>query len=388
MKLRESTAHGALRKELRAYFDGLLTPEERVLVNEQAVGGDRFRTIVKQMGDDGWLGLGWPTEYGGQGRSIEDQYVFFDELQRAGIPFPFVTINTVGPTLMARGTEEQKRRFLPGILAGDIVFSIGYTEPDAGTDLAALKTRAVRRDGGWVVNGNKVFTTGANTADYVWLACRTNPEAVRHRGISILMVPTSDPGFSWTPIPLMAGNVTTATYYHDVHVPSGNLVGEVDGGWSLITTQLNHERIGLAAVGGRMIALWEQVVDWARDNGVIDQEWVQRDLALAQAKLEAMHLINWKMACAVADDELTAAQASAAKVFGTETHLEVQRILISVLGAAGRVRRGSPGAAISGEVEHILRQGIVNTFGGGVNEVMRDIVATDGLQLPRMRRTA
>ena len=157
------------------------------------------------MGADGWLGIGWPKEYGGQGRPATDQFIFFDEVQRAGAPFPFVTLNTVGPTIMRFGSDEQKAFFLPGILAGEINFAIGYTEPEAGTDLASLRTRAVRDGDEWVINGNKVFTSGANQADYVWLACRTDPDAPKHKGISIILVPTASPGFKCTPIVTVGG---------------------------------------------------------------------------------------------------------------------------------------------------------------------------------------
>ena len=225
MDLTESPEQQELRRELRAYFSTLLPEDERRAAGEQGVGGPRFREIVKMLGKDGWLGIGWPVEFGGQGRSIEDQFVFFDEVQRAGLPFPFVTVNTVGPTLQKYGTEEQKARFLPGILSGDIVFAIGYTEPDAGTDLASLKTRAVREGDEWVVDGNKIFTSGANTADYVWLACRTDPEAPKHKGISILIVPTDDPGFSWSPIPTVGGLMVTSTYYTGIRVGPEALVG-------------------------------------------------------------------------------------------------------------------------------------------------------------------
>jgi alkylation response protein AidB-like acyl-CoA dehydrogenase len=387
VRFTETADQQELRCELRAYFAGLLTDDERRAAHEQGVGGEHFREIVSRLGADGWLGIGWPTEYGGQGRSVADQFVFFDEVQRAGLPFPFVTVNTVGPTLMAYGTEDQKRRYLPGILSGDIVFAIGYTEPGAGTDLASLTTRAVAEpDGTWVVDGSKVFTSGANTADYVWLACRTDADAPVHKGISILIASTSDPGFSWTPIPTVGGMSVTATYYGGVRVPSADLVGPVHGGWKLITAQLNHERIGLAALGGRAISLSEQTVELCRENGSLDVPWVRTELARTHARLEAMRLLNWKMTAAVAADELTAADASATKVYGTETHLDTYRTLVQVLGPAGRLRAGSAGAALHGELEQVSRQSVVNTFGGGVNEVLRDIVATAGLGLPRAAR--
>ena len=386
MDLTESPEQQELRRELRAYFSTLLPEDERRAAGEQGVGGPRFREIVKMLGKDGWLGIGWPVEFGGQGRSIEDQFVFFDEVQRAGLPFPFVTVNTVGPTLQKYGTEEQKARFLPGILSGDIVFAIGYTEPDAGTDLASLKTRAVREGDEWVVDGNKIFTSGANTADYVWLACRTDPEAPKHKGISILIVPTDDPGFSWSPIPTVGGLMVTSTYYTGIRVGPEALVGEANGGWRLITAQLNHERIGLAALGGRTEGLWNQVLEWAKESGAIEIPWVQQDFARTHAKLVAMRLMNWKMTAAVAADTLSGADAGATKVFGTETHVDVYRTLLGILGAAGRIRPDNPGAILAGQIEQISRQGVVNTFGGGVNEVLRDMVASIGLGTARMGR--
>ena len=386
MELRESASQLELRRELRAYFAGLLPEEKRRAAGEQGVGGEYFREVVSLLGADGWLGIGWPTEYGGQGRSIEEQFVFFDEVQRAGLPFPFVTVNTVGPTLMKYGTEEQKARFLPGILSGDIVFAIGYTEPEAGTDLASLKTRAVRDGDEWVIDGNKIFTSGANTADYVWLACRTDPDAPKHRGISIMVVPTDDAGFSWSPIPTVGGLTVTSTYYSGIRVADENVIGDVNGGWQLIAAQLNHERIGLAAIGGRTYGLWHQVLDWAKENGAIEIPWVQQEFARTHAKLEAMRLLNWKMTAAVAADTLSGADAGATKAYGTETHIDVYRTLLGILGAAGRIRPESPGALLAGQIEQISRQGMVNTFGGGVNEVLRDMVATMGLGLVREKR--
>ncbi|TCN49429.1 hypothetical protein EV641_11529 [Rhodococcus sp. SMB37] len=387
MELRESPAQLELRRELRAYFAGLLPEEKRRKAGEQGVGGEYFREVVSLLGRDGWLGIGWPEEYGGQGRSIEEQFVFFDEVQRAGLPFPFVTVNTVGPTLMKYGTDEQKKRFLPGILAGDIVFAIGYTEPEAGTDLASLETRAVSDGDEWVIDGNKIFTSGANTADYVWLACRTDPEAPKHKGISILVVPTDDPGFSWSPINTVGGLQTTSTYYSSVRVPQRDVIGDINGGWQLIAAQLNHERIGLAAIGGRTYGLWHQTLDWAKDNGAIEIPWVQQEFARTHAKLEAMRLLNWKMTAAVAADTLSGADAGATKVYGTETHIDVYRTLLAILGAAGRIRPESPGALLAGQIEQISRQGMVNTFGGGVNEVLRDMVGTMGLGLVREKRS-
>jgi alkylation response protein AidB-like acyl-CoA dehydrogenase len=394
MHLEETPEQQALRKELREYFSELLTEEVRGQLGGAGEGGPMFRTVVKRMGADGWLGIGWPKEYGGQGRPATDQFIFFDEVQRAGAPFPFVTLNTVGPTIMTFGDEEHKQFFLPAILAGEVHFAIGYTEPEAGTDLASLRTRAARDGDEYVIDGSKVFTSGANDADYIWLACRTNPEAPKHKGISIIAVPTSSPGFSWTPIRTVGRTTTCATYYDNLRVPVSARIGPENEGWRMITNQLNHERVGLAAMGGPAHRLWDEVVSWARSTPsgdgsaqrVIDLPWVQTDLARSHARLAAMRLLNWRMACEVEAGRVGAADSSAVKVYGTECVIEVFRSLSSVLGAIGYLRPGSPGSVLGGQIELHARSAQINTFGGGVNDVQREIVATAGLGMARRKR--
>src|SRR4051812_30019670 len=386
MRFQESPEERSLRSELRAYFATLMAEEDPSGLGAPGENERAFRRVVRRLGADGWLGIGWPKQYGGQARSAREQFIMFDEVQRAGVPFPFVTINTVGPTIMRFGTDEQKRRYLPGILAGEINVAIGYTEPSAGTDLASLRTTA-RLDGdSWVVNGSKVFTSGANQADFVWLACRTDPDLPKHQGLSMLMVPTDASGFRCTPIVTVGDIVTTATYYDDVRVPADNLVGERGGGWKMITTQLNHERVGLAALGGPAWRLWGEVRNWARDNDLADVPWVRADLADCYARLEAMKLLNAQMVESIAEERLQPAEASSAKFYGTETHVYVCRKLLGILGAGGWLRAGSPGAALRGQVERMGRSAQINTFGGGVNEIQREIVAATGLGMARRAR--
>ncbi len=376
----------SLQHELRTYFAAMLTPEVRRELGGEGDNPSLWRELVRTMGSDGWLGLGWPKEYGGGGAGPFEQLILFTEVQRAGAPFPFVTVNTVGPTLIAFGTEEQKQRYLPGILKGEEVWAIGYTEPDAGTDLASLRTRAVRDGDEWVINGNKVYTSGAGHSDHIWLAVRTDPDAPKHKGISIIVCPTDAAGFSWTPLHTVGGNTTSTTFYDDVRVPLDSVIGEVNGGWRLLTSQLNHERVGLAAYSGRTESLWEAVRDWCVQEGIADQPWVQADLARSFAQVEAMRLLNWQLTSAVASDSVSVADASAAKVFGTETHAAVCRTLFGLLGSAGARRAGSPGSVLDGRIETLSRGAIVNTFGGGVNEVLRDLICTTGLGMPRGSR--
>jgi alkylation response protein AidB-like acyl-CoA dehydrogenase len=388
-----------LRQELREYFAGLMTPEirESLTAADGDYGdGEAYRQVVRQLGRDGWLALSWPAEYGGRGGSMLDQLIFTDEAAVAGVPVPFLTINTVGPTIMRYGTAEQKERYLPRIAAGEIHFSIGYSEPEAGTDLAALRTRAVRvkgegeAGGGYVINGQKMWTSLIAYADYVWLACRTDPEAPRHKGLSILMVPTDAAGFSWTPVHTVAGVATSATYYADVRVPASALVGEENQGWALITNQLNHERVALTSAAPirsamRAVCDWASATKLASGQRVIDQEWVQLNLARVYAKAEFLKLENWRIAAQAAHG-LGPAAASATKVFGTELATEAYRLLMEVLGANAHVREGSPGAVLAGRIERMHRSALILTFGGGTNEVQRDIIAAAGLGLPVARR--
>jgi alkylation response protein AidB-like acyl-CoA dehydrogenase len=396
MRISYTPEQEELRRELRSYFTTLMTPERREALSstQGEVGtGSAYRDTVAQMGKDGWLTLNWPKEYGGQDRSPMDSLIFTDEAAIAGVPVPFLTINSVAPTIMAFGTEEQKKFFLPKIAAGELHFSIGYSEPGAGTDLAALRTTAVRDGDDYVVNGQKMWTSLIAYADWVWLAVRTNPEAKKHRGISMLVVPTSAEGFSWTPVHTMAGVDTSATYYSDVRVPVTNLVGEENGGWKLVTNQLNHERVALVSPQPIFLALRE-VREWAqntKDSGgvrLIDSEWVQLNLARVHAKAEVLKLINWELASSAGkatSEALSPADASAAKVFGTELATEAYRLLMEVLGTAATVRQDSPGAMLRGRVERMHRACLILTFGGGTNEVQRDIIGMVALGLPRNR---
>ena len=393
MRVAYSDEQIALRDELRAYFAKVLTPELRAELGPRAGEqmGPAYRRVVRRMGEDGWLGLGWPKEYGGQGRSFIEHQLFIDECRRADMPFPFVTLNTVGPTLIQYGTEEQKQRFLRPILGGEVHFAIGYTEPGAGTDLASLRTRAIKDGGDYVINGQKIFTTGAHDSDYIWLAARTDTEAPKHKGLTIFIVPTSLDGVKMTPIETIDYGRTNAVYFEDVRVPADAIVGGENEGWRLITTQLNHERVALAC-SGKAEQLLDDVLAWATettasDGGrIIDRPWVQMTLARTRARLEALKLLNWRLAWELTKGILNAADASVVKVYGTELFVEVYRSLMEVLGEAGEIRHGSPGAALNGRVEIMYRWAYVVTFGGGVNEVQRDIIATAGLGMPRSGR--
>lgn len=382
----------ALKQEIRAYFTSVATSEYRALIhdygNPQRLAS--YKGLIRTMGRDGWLAVGWPKEYGGKGYTPLEQLIFFEEAFLAGVLLPFVTINTVAPALMEHGSDAHRRKFLPGIAAGEIHFAIGYTEPSAGTDLASLKTTALQTGDGFVVNGQKIFTSDIDAADYVWLACRTDPTQAKHKGISVLIVDAKAKGVSFTPIHTV-GHQTFASYYSDVHVPADMLVGTLHGGWTLVTAQLNHERIGLGAFGIKSRGCFFRTLAWAREpdeagQRPIDRPWVAAALAECYQKLEAMRLLNYRMAADVTQGRIDVGLASAAKVFGTETPIAVFRKLLEVVGSGGLYRRGSPGAVLAAKLEEEYRLALINTFGGGVNELLRDIASQFGLGMPRATR--
>ena len=380
-----------LRRELREYYERLLTPEVREALHAEKGCGPVHRQIVRQMGKDGWLGIGWPREVGGQGRSQVEQFIFFDESMRSGAPVPMLTINTVGPTLTTHASAELKDFFLPRILAGEIGFCIGYSEPNAGTDLAALTTRAERDGDDYVINGQKIWTSLASDADYVWLAARTDPKAAKHAGISMFVVDMKTPGITVQPMELLSMHDINIVQYENVRVPARNLVGGENRGWKLITSQLNHERVTLCSAG-ILEQSFEEVRRWASETKlgggrrVIDQEWVRVNLARVWSGLQFIRLLNWKVAWQGTQGRLDVADASSLKVFGTEWYMQSFRLLLEVLGPQGYLQRGSPEALLMGRLETNYRSLLILTFGGGTNEIQRDLIGLFGLRLPRVPR--
>ncbi|HEU4361637.1 MAG TPA: acyl-CoA dehydrogenase FadE29 [Mycobacterium sp.] len=376
-----------LQAEVRQYFSNLISPDE---AREMAADrhGKAYRAVIRRMGRDGKLGVGWPKEFGGLGFGPIEQQIFVNEAHRADVPLPAVTLQTVGPTLQVYGSEAQKKKFLPAILAGEVHFAIGYTEPEAGTDLASLRTTAVRHGDEYIINGQKVFTTGAHDAEYIWLACRTDPDAAKHKGISILIVDTKDPGYSWTPMILSDGaHHTNATYYNDVRVPVDMLVGKENDGWRLITTQLNNERVMLGPAG-RFAGIYDRVHAWAAKPGgdgviPIDRDDVKRALAEIYATWRINELLNWQVSAA--GETIDVADAAATKVFGTERVQKIGRLAEEIVG-----KYGDPSESATAELLRWLdsqtKRNLVITFGGGVNEVMREMIAASGLKVPRVPR--
>lgn len=366
-----------------------MTPERRAAVAGLMEGGAAMTECRRALGQAGLLGVAWPQEYGGHGLTAFEQYIFGEEARRVNAPLPMITLNTVGPTLIQFGTDEQKTKFLPAILRGEVDFAIGYSEPGAGSDLASLRTTAVRDGDEFVINGSKMFTSGAEFADYIWLAARTDPNVKKHKGITLFIVPTDAPGFSWKPLNTMPGVQTYYTFYDDVRVPASSIVLGENEGWKLVTNQLNLERAALGNLGA-LEPLFQKTLNWAKstrlDDGlVIDQPWVQQALARVEAQVSAYRLMNLRVNTTMSGSgALGMGEASAAKVFGTELTQQVARELLDVVGQAG-VRKDES-APLKGELESAYRLAVINTFGGGANELQRDIIAMAGLGMPRAPR--
>ena len=390
MELDFTPEQKSFRSELRTYFAKMMTEKlQKELSGDGEGGGPEFRKAMMQMGQDGLLGVGWPKEHGGQGRTPMEQFIFADEIQTAGFPLPFLTLNTVGPTLRHYGSEAQKHEFLPKVLAGELFFAIGYSEPGAGTDLASLQTTAVRDGDEWVINGQKMWTSLAGFSDYIWLAARTDPTKSKHRGLSMFLVPTTAAGYSRQTIRTVGGVTTNATFYDNVRVSADALIGGENNGWALITGQLNHERISLMSIGPirrnlREITQWakDTVIDGAR---VIDKPWVRENLARVYSKVQILRLMNWKQAWAAHSGQPNPADASAMKVFGSELNMEAYRLLMEITNARAGLGADSPGAVMQGRIESAYRNGLILTFGGGTNEVQRDIIAMAGMGLPHYK---
>lgn len=395
MKIEFTPEQEALRKELRAYFDELMTPDlkaELALTIGEG-GGPLFWQAMDKLGRDGWIGVGWPKAMGGRGLTEMEQFIFVEEVMRAGFPFPFLTTESVGPILAEHASPRLKELLVPKILGGKIIIGIGYSEPGAGTDLLSLKTTAKKEGNEWVINGNKMWTSLAHHADWIWLAARTNfdPEVKKHSRISIFLVPTNSPGYSCTPVHTLGDVRTNATYYENVRVPEDHLVGELDMGMMLIFSQLNRERLSLVNVGA-FSQLFNDVAAWAKDTDmgggkkVIDQPWVQINLAKARTGLEALKLICYRQASEMTKGGLSMEDASAAKVYGTEFFVELYRMLGEVLGISSVLHRTSKGAILNGRLEALYRTASIITFGGGTNELQRDLIARGGLAMPRAKR--
>lgn len=352
---------------------------------------DFTRQMTQALADKGWLTLAWPEEYGGQARPIMEQVIYNEEMSYKNVPGTELgtgAIAWVGPVLMLAGTEDQKAEHLPPIARGERLWCTLYSEPGSGSDLASLQTQATRDGDDYVINGQKIWTSSAHVADWGWLAARTNPDAPKHRGISIFMLDMKSPGVSVRPIENMAGGRDfNEVYFDDVRVPSGNLVGQEDRGWYTLAVALDFERSGVGYSAGARRTL-EALVEYARQterNGepLSKNPSVRRKLAQRFTETEIARWLAYKVAWMQSQDMIPNAEASMSKMYGTELTQRVARTGMEILGMAGQISQGSKWAPLEGHIQQLYLSSVSSTIAAGTSEIQRNIVAQRGLGLPR-----
>jgi alkylation response protein AidB-like acyl-CoA dehydrogenase len=378
-------SHLAFRDEVRALIRQWRTPE---LLEEYArsygADGPLLRRFRNALAEGGFLERCFPLTGSRAGDALA-QFLFVEEMEYWGMPYGNLTYTSIGPTLARFGSEDQQRRYLPGIRSGELSFALGYSEPNAGSDLASLRTKAVRLGDEWVIDGQKIWTSLADVATHIWLAARTDPDAPKHQGISLFIIPRTAPGVSIRPLHAMYGGHTNETFYDGVRVPHADLVGAPNQGWSIIMHALNHERVALAATGG-LARLFDELVSWlARERP--ERLWdplVRRRLAELDLELQEHRALALRNAWIIAEGGLPIAEASMAKVSGTELRARLANTALDLLGRVGALSRENGALApAEGRLEWAYRIAPIFRFGGGTNEIMRDIIAGAGLHLPR-----
>jgi 3-oxocholest-4-en-26-oyl-CoA dehydrogenase alpha subunit len=336
----------------------------------------------------GWLRMSWPEELGGQGQSPWYQFLLALELGYHDVEYGRGgTASMIGPAIMRFGTEQQKAELVPKIWSGEITCALGYSEPDAGSDLASLRTRAVRDGDRYVINGSKIWSSNAHRTTHVWLACRTDPEARKHRGISILMVPLDTPGITIRPIWVMSGHRTNEVFYDDVRVPAASLVGEENQGWYIMANALDHERVTIGVNNYIDLArTFEESIAYLREQrpDLLQDPLARLRLAELKVDLHALRALLYACSDRIARGEAPTKEASMGKVWATELRYRMSSTLMDLLGRAGVQEKGSAEpAAVGGRIEQMFRHSAQARFTGGANELQKTIIAERGLGLPR-----
>ncbi|WP_027331667.1 acyl-CoA dehydrogenase family protein [Mycolicibacterium tusciae] len=373
--------------EVRQFLDENVTAALRAEMAEHGLEhqGGELTAFRRKIGEKGWFGLNWPKEYGGLGLTAMHQHLLMSEFEYVGVPGPDLTVTSVAPMIMRHGTEQNKKEFLPGVARGEIVFALGYSEPNAGTDLASLRTRAVREGSGddaeWVINGSKIWNSGAQRSTHEWLCVRTDPDAPRHRGISVIVVPIDSPGIEIHPLYAWSGYRTNETFFRDVRVPVTNLIGELDMGWTYITGALDLERGALINVGDLRRALDELTVLAPHPDPAF-----ARRLAQAEADVEVARLMGLEAASMLDSGRIPSVEVSVEKIFTSELRQRIADLALDLLGPDGLRAHRSAGAPLAGFFERLYRVSPLMRFGGGTNEVLRDVIAQRGHKMPSYGR--
>ncbi len=393
MDFRLNAEQQAWRDEVREFLRENVTQELR----DEGKGGELSLSVNqgpatmgfrRKVVEKGWFGLNWPKEYGGLEKTAMEQLIMMEEFDRAGAPNLSLTLTSLGPTIIRFGTDENKREWLPKIIQGDVELALGYSEPDSGTDLASLQTRAVLDGDEWVINGQKIWNSGGHISTHEWLAVRTDPDAPKHKGISVIIVPIDSPGIEVHPLWTWGDVRTNQTFFTDVRVPKENLIGEMNRGWYYIAAALDFERVAIGSFHGSLLKAYEAMVQYAKSTIVdgallANRPGVRRKLAELARDLELAQLFGYRTAAMIDAGLVPNREASQQKIFTTELQTKFANLGTQILEMSGQLDRYDPNAPFYGVMEHLYRKAPFLRFGGGTNEVQRNIVAQRGLGLPR-----
>ena len=384
-----SAEERAFEAEVEAFLQANVSPEVMDRHPEQlsqTVDSPAKRAFIRKLADRGWLGMSWPKEYGGQEKSGIYDFILTEALSRYGAPQPGKGVGIVGKTLIRHGSEAMKQAFLPRIIAGEIEFAIGYSEPGAGSDAANMQLRADRVEGGYRLNGQKSWTTSAHFADYYWLGARTDKSS-KHGGITLFMLPMNAEGLSIRPVHTIGDERTNEVFFDDVFAPDESVVGKVNAGWTYICEALDLERFAMMPVGPlemKAKALVEHVQGASRDGAPLahDPE-VRRRIAAVATDLEVSRMLQRRVISEALGDRVPTVESSQYKLFMNESGQRLADAALDILGPEGTIRAGEDEAPIGGRFERSYRYTVVDTIGGGASEIQKNIIAARGLGLPR-----
>ena len=367
--------------DLRSYLDEMdVSGVVAEMENDELEIGPEGHLFMQRLGKDGWLGVAWPERYGGRGLSALEQWLFVEEMDYRRLPVGDLSMLSVGPMIIRSASEEQKQRYLPGMLKGEIHFAGGYTEPNAGSDLASLRTRAVRDGDEYVIDGEKIFTTAAHYSTHIWLAARTGAQEDRHRAISLFIVPVNAVGVTIRHLETQAGWRTNQVFFDGVRIPAANMVGEPGQGWYIIAKALDLERL---MPFSRLARELDEVIAWALEHGLLDNSAVRARLAENAVDVEVARLLAMRTAWMISEGEVPNAEASMFKVWRSLLRQRIAIAGVDLMGEEALPTFGSPGASLGGRPERAYRASPLLKFGGGAIELQKNIIAQRGLGLPR-----
>jgi alkylation response protein AidB-like acyl-CoA dehydrogenase len=376
------------RQEVSDFLDRELTDEIRRQHAMDKGLGPEGRAFALKLGARGWLGLGWPKEYGGSGGSIVHEFILVQEFARHEVHIPNEIARLMaGPIILHHGSEEMKKEFLPGIAKGETEFGLGYTEPPAGSDLMAMQMRAVEEGDFFVINGQKMFNTESHYADYHWLAAKTDPTGTRHKSISLFVVDQRAPGITINPIQTMGGERTNEIFYDDVRVPKSRLVGEKNMGFYYMVSALNYERL-MISLAQRLTPVLNRIIQYTKEtrrNGVLlaDDPFVRSKLAQMAIEIEVATCLEYRTFGMLLEGRTPDYEAGLVKLFGSELRQRFAYNAMEILGFYGLLEEESKRSPLKGEIARLCRASVIDTIGGGTSEIIRNVTATRGLKLPR-----